>query len=49
MNGYLLGIIALVALFFMGQQGAMDTNTLIFAGAVVGIVTLMLSGDKKKG
>lgn len=48
MNGYLMGIIALAALFFMGQQGMMDTNTLIIAGAIVGIVTLMLNGDKKK-
>lgn len=49
MNGYLMGIIALVALFFMGQQGMMDTHTLIIVGAIVGIVTLMLNGDKKKG
>lgn len=49
MNGYLMGIIALVALFFIGRDGSIDSNTLIIAGAVIGIVTLMLNGDKKKG
>lgn len=47
MNGYFLGIIALVALFCFGQTGEVDSGTLIFLGAVVGIITLM-SSDKKK-